>query len=98
MKALFFGVVTLFLIVGISNDAQAACNAACQAKGSKLKENLAEALPPCGREARERWKALHPGRVMSAMEINRYQARCGCGGGFVAGGQCFNWHGRGSES
>ena len=32
MKALFFGVVTLFLIVGMSNDAQAACNAACQAK------------------------------------------------------------------
>ena len=32
MKALFFGVVTLFLIVGMSNDAQAACNAACQAR------------------------------------------------------------------
>jgi hypothetical protein len=32
MKALFFGVVTLFLIVGMSNDAQAACNAVCQAK------------------------------------------------------------------
>ena len=32
MKALFFGVVTLFLIVGMNNDAQAACNAACQAK------------------------------------------------------------------
>ena len=94
MKALFFGVITLFLIA--DNDAQAACNAACQAKGSKLNE-IAEARPACGREARERWKALHPGRVMSAMEINRYQARCGCGGGFVAGGQCFNWHGRGSE-
>jgi hypothetical protein len=32
MKALFFGVVTLLLIVGMSNDAQAACNPACQAK------------------------------------------------------------------
>jgi hypothetical protein len=31
MKALFFGVVTLFLIVGMSNDAQAACNAVGQA-------------------------------------------------------------------
>ena len=95
MKALFFGVVTLFLIVG--NEAQAACDAACQAKGSKLNENLAEArLPACSREARGRWKALHPGRVMSAMEINRYQARCGCGGGFVVGGQCYSWGGRGS--
>ena len=89
MKALFFGVATLFLIVGMNNGAQAVCSAACQAKGSKLKENLAEALPPCGREARERWKALHPGRVMSAMEINRYQARCNCKVGVVAGGLCY---------
>ena len=89
MRAVFIGVGTLFLIVGMGNDAQAACNAACQAKGSKLKENLAEALPPCGREARERWKALHPGRVMSAMETNRYAARCGGCRGYVVGGHCY---------
>ena len=118
MKALFFGVVTLFLIVGMSNDAQAVCNAGCQAKcramqqhsgltyeqclakRSKLNENPVEARRDSETchyaEDRERFKALH-GRVMSAMEINRYQARCGCGGGFVAGGQCFIWYGRGSE-
>ena len=92
MKALFFGVITLFLIA--DNDAQAACNAACQAKGSKLNE-IAEARPACGREARERWKALHPGRVMSAMEINRYQARCNCTAGVVAGGLCYGGEDRG---
>ena len=32
MKALFFGIATLFLIVGMNNDAQAACNALCQAR------------------------------------------------------------------
>jgi hypothetical protein len=88
MRAVFIGVGTLFLIVGMGNDAQAACGAACQAKGSKLNE-IAEALPACGREARARWKALHPGRVMSAMELNRYAARCGGCRGYVVGGHCY---------
>jgi hypothetical protein len=88
MKALFFGVATLFLIVGMNNGAQAVCSAACQAKGSKLNE-IAEALPACGREGRARWKALHPGRVMSAMESNRYAARCGGCRGYVVGGHCY---------
>ena len=116
MKTLFFGVVTLFLIVGMSNDAQAACGAACQAKcrathntlvscdqcvakRSKLNENQVEArrdsetCPPpasAGRYAAalERFKAVH-GRVMSTMERIRYQARCDCGGGVVAGGLCY---------
>jgi len=59
MKALFFAGVALFLIVGMRNDGQAACNAGCQAKcrathrgftyeqsvakWSKLNENPAEA-------------------------------------------------------
>ena len=109
MKALFFGVVTLF-IVGMDNDAQAACNAACQAKcrethqhagltydqcvakRSKLNENPVEARRDSETchwaEALERFKAVH-GRVMTAMERNRWQARCSCGGGVVAGGQCY---------
>ena len=111
MKALFFGVVTLFLIVGMNNDAQAACNAACQAKcrathqhagltydqcvakRSKLNENPVEArrdsetcLPFAA--AFERFKAVH-GRVMTAMERNRWSARCSCGGGVVVGGLCY---------
>ena len=117
MKALFFGVVTLFLIVGMNNDAQAACNAACQAKcrathqhaglkydqcvakRSKLNENPVEArrdsetcLPYAA--TLERFNAVH-GRVMTAMEINRYQARCNCKVGVVAGGLCYGGEDRG---
>ena len=104
MKALFFGVVTLLLIVGMSNDAQAACNAACQAKCRETHQHAgltydqcvaidSETCPPYASYGRyaaalERFKAVH-GRVMTAMEINRWQARCGCAGGVVAGGLCY---------
>ena len=92
MKALFFGVVTLFLIVGMSNDAQA--KARPLAQPPKATTDYADKLP-CGQEARERFKAFHGRRVMSAMEISRYAARCGCGGGVVAGGLCYDAGGRG---
>jgi hypothetical protein len=87
MKALFIGVVTLFLVVGMNNDAQAEAR------------RDSETCPPtphsAGRYAAafERFKAVH-GRVMTAMEIKRWQARCGCGSGWVAGGYCYQWGGR----
>ena len=95
MKALFFGVVTLFLIVGMSNDAQA--EARPLAQPPKATSDYADKLP-CGREARERFWAIHVRRAMSEMERDRYRARCGyngCGSGFAAGGHCYSWGGRG---
>jgi hypothetical protein len=110
MKALFFGVVTLFLIVGMSNDAQAACNAACRANCRATHQHAgltydqcvaidSETCPPYGSYGRyaaalERFKAVH-GRVMTTMEIHRWSARCGCGDGPVAGGLCYGGEARG---
>ena len=47
MKARFFGVVTLFLIVGMSNDAQAACNAGCQAKCRAMQQHSGLTYEQC---------------------------------------------------
>ena len=47
MKALFFGVVTLFLMVGMSNDAQAACNAGCQAKCRAMQQHSGLTYEQC---------------------------------------------------
>jgi hypothetical protein len=101
MRSLILAIVflfTTFLIVGMGNDAQAACNAACQAKKSKLNENPAEARrnsETCHwQEDRERFIAIH-GRVMTTMERDRWRARCGCWGGVVAGGLCYDVGGRG---
>jgi hypothetical protein len=103
MKALFLGVVTLFLIVGMSNDAQAQARPLAQPPKATSVTGLqptdyADKLP-CGREARERFYDIHGRRVMSYVQSDRWRARCGygCGSGFAAGGHCYGWGGRGSE-
>ena len=69
MKALFFGVVTLFLIVGMSNDAQAACNAVCQANcrathqdaGFTYEQCVAKAQAGCNAVCQAKYRATHHG-------------------------------------
>ena len=91
MKALFFGVVTLFLIVGMSNDAQAACNAACQAKCRASHQYFGLTYDQCV----AKWSKLNENpaearRISNNYRLERY-------GGFVVGGQWFSWSGRGTE-
>ena len=67
MKAPFFGVVTLFLIVGMSNDAQAACNAVSQANcrathqdaGLTYEQCVAKAQAGCNAVCQAKCRATH---------------------------------------
>ena len=87
MKALFFGVATLFLIIGMDNDAQPACNAVCQSKCRAFHEYNGLTYEQCV----AKWSKLWENPAEARRILNRH--RCGSGE-FVVGGQCYNWYGR----
>ena len=79
MKALFFGVVTLF-IVGMSNDAQAACNAISQANCRAMHQDAGLTYEQCV----AKWSKLISENPVEARRIAQRTRICG---GYVAGGQ-----------
>jgi hypothetical protein len=85
MKTLFFGVITLFLIVG--NDAQAACNAACRANCRATHQDAGLTYDQCVAKASK----LNENPAEARRILNRH--RCGSSE-FVVGGHCYNWLGR----
>jgi hypothetical protein len=84
MKALFFGVGTLCLIVG--NDAQAACNDVCQSKCRAFHEYNGLTYEQCVAKWSKLWE--------NPAEARRILNRRGCGSGFAVAGRCYYWGGR----
>ena len=82
MKALFFGLVTLFLIVGMSNDAQAACNAVCQANCRATHQDAGLTYEQCV----AKWSKLISENPVEARRIAQRTRICG---GYVVGGHCY---------
>ena len=101
MKALFFGVVTLFLIVGMSNDAQAACNAGCQAKCRAMQQHSGLTYEQCLAKRSKLNEKPAEARRTIARERNPFPGWTFCPGGtrFCRSGEgpghcCVDWSGR----